>query len=62
MANNPSENLMMTMMMVMIFFLCVEWLTEEGRVELLPSETIIRGYRHHRSPPGRVQDLSLRRA
>ena len=62
MANNPSENLMMTMMMAIIFFVCVEWLTEERRVELLATETIIRGDHHHRSPPGRVQDLSLSRA
>lgn len=38
MANNPSENLMMTMMMAIIFFVCVEWLTEERRVELLAAE------------------------
>ena len=47
----------MIMIMMMVIFLCVVWLTNERHLVLFPAGTIVRDPHHRKSPTRRKQDL-----
>ena len=45
------------MIMMMVIFLCVVWLTNERHLVLFPAGTIVRDPHHRKSPTRHKQDL-----